>query len=169
VTPEAVITGAAEAAYSRHPDASVTTERLLANAFVAALRSAGARPAQVDGLGVSSFTLRPDTAIDLAWKLGVRLRWLMQDGNGGASALNLLQHAVRAIDAGDAETIVLLAGDRLLPAEFERLRDEYNAATRDWLTPLPFGGPNTLFSFLTQRHMRAHGLAREDYAQIPLA
>jgi acetyl-CoA acetyltransferase len=169
VNGEPVITGAAEIAYSRHPDADVTTERLLADAFVAALRSAGARPAHVDGLGVSSFTLRPDTAIDLAWKLGARLRWLMQDTNGGASGLNLLQHALRAIEAGDAETIVLLAGDRLLPEEFERLRDEYNAATRDWLAPLPFGGPNTLFAFLTQRHMRAHGLGREDYAQIPLA
>jgi acetyl-CoA acetyltransferase len=166
---EAVITGAAEVPYRRHPEPGVTTENLLGQAFVAALENAGVRPAHVDGLGVSSFTLAPDTAIDLAWKLGVRLRWLMQDGNGGASALNLLQHAARAIQAGDADTIVLLAGDRLRPEEFERLRDFYNSATRDWLAPLPFGGPNTLFSFLTQRHMDAHGLAREDYAQIPLA
>jgi acetyl-CoA acetyltransferase len=166
---EAVITGAAETAYQRHPAPGVTTERLLAGAFGGALRSAGTSPAEVDGLGVSSFTLAPDSAIDLAWKLGVRLRWLMQDTNGGASALNLLQHAVRAIQAGDAATIVLLAGDRLLPEEFERLRDCYNSATRDWLAPLPFGGPNTLFSFVTQRHMTAHGLGREDYAQIPLA
>jgi acetyl-CoA acetyltransferase len=166
---EAVITGAAEPPYQRHPDPGITTQRLLADAFVAALENAGARREDVDGLGVSSFTLGPDNAIDLAWKLGVDLRWLMQDTNGGASALNLLQHAVRAIEAGDAETIVLLAGDRLLQEEFERLRDSYNSATRDWLTPLPFGGPNTLFSFLTQRHMNEHGLDREDYAQVPLA
>jgi acetyl-CoA acetyltransferase len=169
VSSEAVITGAAETPYVRHPQPEVTTPRLLARAFLAALRSAGARADDVDGLGVSSFTLAPDTAVDLAWKLGIRLRWLMQDGNGGASAINLLQHAMRAIDAGDAETIVLVAGDRLGPEEWERLRDFYNSATRDWLSPLPFGGPNTLFSFLTQRHMRAHGLGREDYAQIPLA
>ncbi len=34
----------------------------------------------------------------------------MDDANGGASAVNMLQHAVRAIEAGDAETIVLCAG-----------------------------------------------------------
>ena len=32
----------------------------------------------------------------LAWKLGLRLSWSMDDGHGGASGLNLLQHAVAA-------------------------------------------------------------------------
>ena len=37
----------------------------------------------------------------------------MEDTNGGASGVNMLQHALRAIEAGDAETIVLAAGDRM--------------------------------------------------------
>jgi acetyl-CoA acetyltransferase len=166
----AVIAGAAESPYTRHPDpATTTTESLLADAFVRALDSAGIDRAAVDGLGVTSFTLAPDHAIDLAWRLGVRLRWLMDDANGGAAGINMLQHAVRAIEAGDAETIVLLAGDRLLREEFSALVDGYNRATQAYLAPLPIDGPNTDFALLTQRHMAATGLSRADYGRIPVA
>jgi acetyl-CoA acetyltransferase len=157
----AVIAGAAESPYTRHPDpATTTTESLLADAFLRALESAGIDRAAVDGLGVTSFTLAPDHAIDLAWRLGVRVRWLMDDPNGGAAGINMLQHAVRAIEAGDAETIVLLAGDRLLREEFSALVDGYNRATQAYLAPLPIDGPNTHFALLTQRHMAATGLSR---------
>jgi acetyl-CoA acetyltransferase len=163
------ITGAAEAPYARHPPPGRPTEAFLADAVVAALADAGVARDDVDGLAVSSFTLAPDHAIDLAWKLGLRLRWIMDDANGGASGLNMLQHAVRAVEAGDAETIVVCAGDRFDPGTFRRLVDTYNAATRDHLARLPFGGPNALFALLTERHARRHGLAREDLACIPLA
>jgi 3-oxoacyl-[acyl-carrier-protein] synthase III len=52
---EARILGAAEIAYFRHPDAS-----LLAQAARLALQDADLKPRDVDGLGVSSFSLAPD-------------------------------------------------------------------------------------------------------------
>jgi acetyl-CoA acetyltransferase len=167
--PEAVIAGAAESPYARHAPAGTTTERLLADAFRRVLASAGVDRGEVDGLGVASFTLQPDHAIDLAWRLGLRLRWLMEDTNGGASGLNLLQHAVAAVERGEAATIVLLAGDHFGEGDFERLVNGYNRATRDHLAPIPFGGPNAQFALLTQRHMAAHGLTRADYGRIPVA
>jgi len=166
----AVIAGAAESPYTRHPDPeTTTTESLLTDAFLRALASARIERSAVDGLGVASFTLAPDHCIDLAWRLGLRVRWLMDDANGGASGVNMLQHAVRAIEAGDAETVVLLAGDRLLREEFAALTGGYNRATRDYLTPIPVDGPNTDFALLTQRHMAATGLSRADYGRIPVA
>jgi acetyl-CoA acetyltransferase len=93
----------------------------------------------------------------------------MQDTNGGASGVNMLQHAVRAIEAGDAETIVVCAGDGMDRAAFRALVDNYNATTRDHLAPIPTGGPNAVFALLTERHAARHGLAREDYACVPLA
>jgi acetyl-CoA acetyltransferase len=165
----AVVVGAGESPYQRHPDRGVTTERLLADALVRALADSGLARDAVDGLAVCSFTLRPDTAIDLAWQLGLRLRWLMHDATGGASGVNMLQHAVRAVEAGDASVVAILAGDRLLPHEFEELVNSYNRATQAELAPLPYGGPNTLFALVTQRHAERFGLAREDYAQVPLA
>ena len=169
LTSDAVIAAVAESPYARHPPAYATTETYLADAVVRVLAAEGIGRDEVDGFGVSSFTLAPDNAIDLAWKLGLRLRWLLQDTNGGASGLNMLRHAVRAVEAGDAEVIVLVAGDRLLPREFVALVDGYNEATRDHLAPLPSAGPNSVFSFLTQRHMARFGLEREDYGRVAVA
>lgn len=166
---DAVIVGAAESPYSRHPPEGVTTESLLADAFVRVLASSGISREEVDGLGVASFTLAPDRAIDLAWKLGIRPRWLMDDGNGGASGIQLLQHAMRAIDAGDATTIVLLSGDHFDSAAFRVLVDTYNRTTAQYLAGIPTGGPNVLFAMLTRQQMDTHGLEREDYGRLVVA
>lgn len=168
MTREPAIVGAAETPYRRRAD-DVTTRDLLADAARRALDDAGLGPRDVDGLGVASFSLAPDHAIDLAWRLGLRLRWLMDDANGGAAAINMLTHARAAVEDGDASVVVLVAGDRLSGEDFRVLAEAYNAATRDHLTPIPAGGPNSLFALLTKRHMRAHGLRREDYAQVVIA
>jgi acetyl-CoA acetyltransferase len=166
---EAVLAGIGETPFLRDPDEGVTTASLLARAARAALEDAGVAPADVDGLGVSSFSLAPDRAIDLSVRLGLRCSWLMDGGTGGASALDMLQHARRAVEAGDARTILLVAGDRLDKAAFTRLVDEYNVATRDHLAPIPTAGPNALFAMLTTRHMRRHELAREAYGGLVVA
>jgi acetyl-CoA acetyltransferase len=153
----------------RHPPEGTTTSQVLADAGARALASAGMKPSDLDGLAVSSFSLAPDHAVDLAWRLGLRLRWLMQDTNGGASGINMLQHAARAVQAGDARAILIVAGDHLPRDAFQDLVDNYNQATRDYLAPLPFGGPNSLFAMLTQRHAQAHGLTRSDYGALVVA
>lgn len=163
------IVAAIEERYCRHPDESVTTESLLAAAFGAVTRQAGVARDEVDGLGVASFTLVPDRAIDLAWKLGLRLRWVMDDGNGGASGIELLQHAMRAVESGDASTVVLLAADRFDRSSFRALTDHYNRVTERYLTSIPTGGPNALFAMLTRLQMRRHGLERADYGRVATA
>ncbi len=163
------IIGAAETPYERHPSTERRTETFIAEAVVAALHDAGISRDEVDGFGVASFSLAPDHAIDLTWKLGMTIRWVMEDTNGGASGINMLQHAIRAIEAGDAETIVLAAGDRMERREFHLMTDRYNRVSRDYMAPLPLNGPNALFAFLTERYGRAHGLAREDFACVPIA
>jgi acetyl-CoA acetyltransferase len=167
--PDAVIAGCGESPYTRHPRAGTTTSQVLADAGARALASAGLEPSALDGLAVSSFSLAPDHAVDLAWRLGMRLRWLMQDTNGGASGINMLQHAVRAVQAGDARAILIVAGDHLPRDAFQDLVDNYNRATRDHLAPLPFGGPNSLFAMLTQRHAAKFDLRREDYGALVVA
>ncbi|HVW46102.1 MAG TPA: thiolase family protein [Solirubrobacterales bacterium] len=164
-----LIVGSFEARYERHPAPQRTTEQLLKEAVLGALADAGLGLGDVDGLGVASFSLKPDHAIDLAWKLGLSPRWLMEDPHGGASALNLLSHAVRAIEAGDAETIVLCAGDHLDRAAFAELVGNYNRVTVEHLAPLDYGGPNALFALLTEHTMQARGLDRADLGCVPVA
>ncbi len=165
----AVIAGCGESPYTRHPREGTTTSQVLADAGARAVASAGLTPSELDGLAVSSFSLGPDHAVDLAWRLGLRLRWLMQDTNGGASGINMLQHAARAVQAGDARAILILAGDHLPRERFQDLVDNYNKATHDHLAPLPFGGPNSLFAMLTQRHAAKHNLTRSDYGALVVA
>ncbi|WP_310633850.1 thiolase family protein [Paraburkholderia sp.] len=145
------------------------TGDLLAQAFDAALEESGFAAREVDGLGVASFTLAPDHAIDMAWRLGMSPRWCMDDCHGGTSAINLLQHAIRAIQHGDANVIVLLSGDRFEAADFRQLVEHYNLTTRTYLRPLENGGPNSLFAMLTQRHARTHGLDARDYGALCVA
>ncbi|HSK15502.1 MAG TPA: thiolase family protein [Gaiellaceae bacterium] len=166
---EALIVGAGETPYVRHPGEAATTPRLAAQAARAALASAGLAPRDVDGLGVASFSLAPDRAIDLAFRLGLRPRWLMDGMTGGASGIDMLQHARRAIEAGDASAILLVAADRFGDDDFVRLVDEFNTATRDYLAPIPAGGPNALFALLALRHMRATGLDRSAYGAVAVA
>jgi acetyl-CoA acetyltransferase len=157
-----VIVAAAESPYTRHPG-DRDTEWFLADAFERVIAAAGIERGDVDGLGVASFTLAPDRTIDLAWKLGVRPRWLMDDGNGGASGIQLLHHAIRALDAGDAQTIVLLAGDRFDRESFSHLVANYNRYTAEHGAD---GGPNAKFARVTRAHMAAHGLGRADYGRL---
>lgn len=169
MTTTAQIAGSGQAPYMRRPPAETATPAVLARAVTDALENAGLKAGDVDGLAVSSFTLAPDHAIDFAWRYGLKLRWLMQDTNGGAAGLNMLQHAVRAIEAGDARAVVLVAGDHLPPSAFKSLVENYNRATAEHLAPLPFGGPNSLFALLTQRHAAANQLERADYGALAIA
>jgi acetyl-CoA acetyltransferase len=163
-----VIAGAAETPYARRL-AGGSTLGLFKDVFLRAIESAGVAHRDVDGIAVASFTLKPDHAVDVAWQLGLTPRWLMEDTNGGASGINMLQHAARAIQAGDAHTIVILAADHFQAGDFKHLVENYNRTSRDHLAPLGFGGPNALFALVTQSHARAHGLGRADYGAVCIA
>lgn len=163
----AVIRGAVEVPYARR--SSDDTTQWLATAFDALLRQHNLAADEVDGLGVASFTLKPDRCIDLAWRLGLRLSWSMDDSNGGVSGLNLLQHAIAAIQMGQARHIVLLAADAFQAQDFADLVANYNRTTQQLLRPLGIANPNSLFALLTQRHMVRHDLQRADYGRLVMA
>src|SRR6185295_16886040 len=93
----AAIIGVGQSAYTRRPEPGQSTLTFMRDAMLAALKDAELSARDIDGLAVSSFSLAPDAAVDLAWKLGLSLRWLIQDTNGGSSAMNMLGHAVHAV------------------------------------------------------------------------
>ncbi len=159
-----LIRGAVEVPYVRRTELS--TADLLAKAFFALMEDQSILPADIDGLGVSSFTVKPDRCVDIAWKLGLNIQWSMDDSNGGMATINMLQHAVAAIETGRAKNIVLLAGDSFKPADFVDLITNYNLTTRNHLKPLEIASPNSFFALLTKKHMAKHGLDRRDYGKI---
>jgi acetyl-CoA acetyltransferase len=165
----AVIIGTGESGYTRRPEPGQNAHTFLRDAVMMAVRDAGLKITDVDGLAISSFGIDPDKSIDMAWRFGMSLRFLLQDTNGGASGVNMLGHAVRGIEAGAASVIVVVGGDALGMEGFAKLTANYNRAIRDHVSPLGHGGPNSLFSMLTQRQMKAFGIERRDYGHMAIA
>ena len=118
----AAIIGVGQSTYVRRPQSGQTTHTFIRDAVVAALKDAEVDAADIQGMAVTSFSLAPDTAIDLAWRLGLSLRWLLQDTNGGCSAMNMLGHALRGVETGAASPILVVAVMRPGSAATPRLR-----------------------------------------------
>src|SRR6267142_3646676 len=132
---DAAIIGVGQSAYTRRPEPGQSTHTVIRDAVVAALRDAQVDAADVQGMAVASFSLAPDTAVDLAWKLGLSLRWLLQDTNGGSSAMNMLGHALRGVKSGAADVILVIGGDATGLAGYGKIASNYNIATGDHLAP----------------------------------
>jgi acetyl-CoA acetyltransferase len=165
----AVIAGVGQSAYTRRPEPGFETRHFIRDAVMAALRDSGIDARDIDGFAVSSLSLAPDTSIDLAWQLGLRLKWLLQDPNGGVAGLNMLDHAVRAVDAGAADCVLICAGDAFGRAGQPGVALNFNTAVRDLLAPLGHGGANGVFSLVTLRQMRKFGLDKSDYGHVAIA
>ncbi|HEU5277247.1 MAG TPA: thiolase family protein [Xanthobacteraceae bacterium] len=163
------IIGVGQSAYTRRPQPGQSTHTFIRDAVIAALADAGITARDVQGLAVASFSLAPDTAVDLAWKLGLSLRWLLQDTNGGSSAMNMLGHALRGVDAGAADVILVVGGDATGLAGYGKIAANYNIATRDHLAPLGHGGPNGVYALVASRQIKTYGLDKSDYGQLAIA
>lgn len=134
-----------------------------------ALEEGGIAPGRVDGLCVSSFTLGVDSAVGLTQHLGLTLRWLDHIPMGGASSVVALRRAARAVQAGDAEIIVCVAGDTNQIHSFRRTAEYFSRFSQDAAYPYGAGGPNACFALLTDYYMRHFGVQREDFAHVCVA
>ena len=133
------------------------------------LRGAGINKAQLDGLIVSSFSLGADTAVGLTEHFGLSPRWLDHVPMGGASAIVALRRAARAVQAGDADVVGVVAGDTNTPDSFRQQLSGFSRFASDATYPYGAGGPNAMFALLTDAYMRRYGATREDFGRICIA
>ena len=113
--------------------------------------------------------MEPDKAIDMAWRFGMSLRWLLQDTNGGAGGINMLGHAIRGVEAGAASAIVVVGGDAMGLEGFAKLAANYNRDRDPRGTPRPRRAQLAVRHADQQRQMRAFGLTRRDYGHMVIA
>jgi acetyl-CoA acetyltransferase len=165
----AAIIGVGQSQYVRRPEPGQTTHTFIRDAVIAALRDAEVDASDIQGMAVTSFSLAPDTAVDLAWRLGLSLHWLLQDTNGGSSAMNMLGHALRGVETDAASPILVVAGDATGLGGYAKIAANYNIATREHLTPLGHGGPNGVYSLVTTRQMNKYGITKSDYGHMAIA
>lgn len=141
----------------------------IARALALLLKDSGLQKDDIDGLGISSFTLGPDTAVGLTQHLGMSLRWLDHVPMGGASGVVCLRRAARAVQAGDAEIVACIAGDTNHVDTFRRTLSTFSRFAQDAVYPYGSGGPNASFAFITDWWMRQHGVTRADFGKLCVA
>jgi acetyl-CoA acetyltransferase len=138
----------------------------LGRAVRALLDESGLRPADIDGLTVSSFSLAPDTAVGVTQHLGLSPRWLDHLPNGGASGVMARRRAARAVQAGDASVVACVAADTNHVDSFRLMLGGFSQFARDATYPYGSGGPNALFAFITAHYMARTGATREDFGHL---
>ena len=166
---KAAIIGVGQSTYTRRPEPGQSVLTFMRDAVLAALSDAEIDATDIDGMAAASFSLAPDAAVDLAWKLGLSLKWLMQDTNGGSSAMNMLGHALCGVETGAAEAILIVGGDATGLAGYGKVAANFNTVTQKHLAPLGHGGPNGVYALVAARQMKKYRLEKSDYGHIAIA
>jgi acetyl-CoA acetyltransferase len=130
---------------------------------------AGIRSSDIDGFCVSSFTIGPDTAVGLTQHFGLTPRWLDHIPFGGASGVVALRRAARAVQAGDADLVAVVAGDTNHIDSFRKTLSTFSRFAQDAVYPYGSGGANASFALITKNYMNAYGARREDFGKLCIA
>jgi acetyl-CoA acetyltransferase len=130
-----------------------------------ALRDAGLTPADIDG--IASAGADP---IDVARALGVEAGYLDSTMVGGCSPLFHVRHALSAIEAGRADTVLITHGESGrsgVGAMAFGFSPDSNVAQFEH----PYGpvGPPGTFTMGVLRYMKDFGLTHEQLASVPVA
>ena len=161
------VVGYGQTEYTKRTDKSI--QRLIWEAIDKGLTSSRLPWKAVDGLAATAFVLPPDNVTVLAEHFGLAPRWLFQGVYGGAASIIGILHAVRAIQAGDANVVACVAGDIFDVAMHNELLDRFNTSMRDYFAPYGFGGANGVFALHTRLYMEKFGATREDFGRLPVA
>ena len=159
------IVGAGQTPYEKKTDKPVN--RLIWDATELALNNAGLKWRQVDGLGVTCFTLAPDNSVTLAEHMGFQCRFLYQGMYGGASGIIGMLHAARAIQDGDADVVVIVAADIFDVGSHMSMNR--NPGQQDYMGVWGYGAANGVFAMQTRLYMEKYGATREDFGRLCLA
>ena len=125
----AAIVGVGQSAYTRRPEPGQTALTFIRDAIVAALDDAGVDACDIDGMAVSSLSIAPDAAVDVAWKLGLSLRWLMQDTNGGSSPISARRTRCARSRSAPRRRSCVVGGDATGLEGYAKLAANFNRAT----------------------------------------
>lgn len=133
------------------------------------LAASGLARTDIDGFGLASFTVGPDTAIGLTQHFGLTPRWLDHVPMGGVSGIISLRRAARAVQAGDADIVACIAGDTNSVDGFRQLLAHFSRFSQDAVYPYGAGGANASFALIARNYMNRFGATREDFGKLCVA
>jgi acetyl-CoA acetyltransferase len=159
------IVGCGQTAYEKKT--AKTSPRLIWEATSLALKSAGLRFKDVDGLGITCFTLAPESVTTIAEHFGLQCRFLVQGMYGGASGISGMLQAARAIQNGDAGVVVIVAADAFDVSSHMSM--SRNPGQHDYMGPWGYGAANGIFAMHMRLYMEMFGIKREDFGRLAVA
>lgn len=164
---KAVIVGVGESDIGRLPH--LTGLGLNAQAAARAIRDAGLRPDQIDGLLTAYSFTEPYFMLGsvLAEYLGLQPRYCTSIVTGGASPTVMLHHAAQAVNCGAANYVLVCAGENRATG---MSRDDAVGALTAVGHPYfeaPYGiGIPTLYALVANAYMKKYGTKREELAEV---
>jgi acetyl-CoA acetyltransferase len=142
---------------------------LNAQAAKRALDDAGLKVSDIDGLLTAYSFTEPYFMLGsvLCEYLGLKPRYNASMVVGGASPAVMLKHAVETIAAGQAETILICAGENRATGQTRDAALASLLAVGHPYFEQPYGGSIPgYYAMIAQRHMHVYGTTREQLAHV---
>jgi acetyl-CoA acetyltransferase len=161
------IVGVGESEIGRVPH--MTGLGLNAQAAKRALDDAGLKVSDIDGLLTAYSFTEPYFMLGsvLCEYLGIKPHYNASMVVGGASPAVMLKHATEAIVAGQAETILVCAGENRATGQTRDAAVASLLAVGHPYFEQPYGGSIPgYYAMIAQRHMHKYGTTREQLAQV---
>jgi len=168
---QAAIVGIGQTEFSKNSGRSEL--QLACEAVRAAIRDAGLKPSDVDGM--TTFTLDTSDDIEIARSVGIGdLTFFSRTPHGGGAALGILHQAVMAVATGAAEVVVCYRALNGRSGQRYSQGVAGDIVTSDlihWSWYMPFGlmTPASWVAMFTQRYMHETGCKSSDLAQVAVS
>ena len=168
---EAAIVGIGETEYSKNSGRSELA--LASEAVAAAIRDAGLRPSDIDGM--TTFTMDTSDEIEVARAVGIgELGFFSRVPHGGGAAIGVVHQAAMAVATGSAKAVVVYRA--LNGRSGARYSEGVSGGptTSDlihwsWYMPSGLMTPASWVAMFTQRYMHETGCTSADFAEVCLA
>jgi len=163
--PGVIIAGAAETTrLGKLP--GVSTLGLHIEGALNAVADAGLTLRDIDGIA----TVSAPGPVQVAHALGITPGWIDGTGVGGTSFLLHVRHAVAAIRAGYARTVLITHGESgRSRVDAGRMAPAPSSPVGQFEAPYGTLGPTTTFTIPVLRYMKDYGLTHEQLAYVAVA
>ena len=168
---QAAIVGIGQTEFSKNSGRSEL--QLACEAVRAAIRDAGLKPSDVDGM--TTFTLDTSDDIEIARSVGIGdLTFFSRTPHGGGAALGIVHQAVMAVATGAAEVVVCYRALNGRSGQRYSQGVAGDIVTSDlihWSWYMPFGlmTPASWVAMFTQRYMHETGCKSSDLGQVAVS
>jgi acetyl-CoA acetyltransferase len=168
---QAAIVGIGQTEFSKNSGRSEL--QLACEAVRAAIRDAGLKPSDVDGM--TTFTLDTSDDIEIARSVGIgELTFFSRTPHGGGAALGIVHQAALAVATGAAEVVVCYRALNGRSGQRYSQGVAGDIVTSDlihWSWYMPFGlmTPASWVAMFTQRYMHETGCKSSDLAQVAVS